>query len=244
MRICIVNNSRISDLVVLQAIRAINAQLVDFAYHWSVLAQLRLEGSRSNVVSMKELRGDGIIYLQRTPDVDALGWHDADVYGVPHGVVYTEVNYDEPWTVTLSHEVLELLLDPHANRLAAGPHPVEKRLVMHWYEACDAVQACTYQCAGVEVSDFLLPAYFTMGEERGMRMSYLGQNIKSFGVAPGGYVGFYDPLKNTHDTHFADAKAKSMFNTLGRTGRYLRLCSQISDSFGTAKQAIVKDPPQ
>jgi len=29
----------------------------------------------------------------------------------------------ESWTVTLSHEALELIADPEVNLLVAGPHP-------------------------------------------------------------------------------------------------------------------------
>lgn len=227
MRICVVNNSRLPDRDVLPVIVAINVQLVTFAYYWSTVAQLRLEGSRGRRISMKELRGDALIYLQDEPAKDALGWHDADQYGVPYGVVYTR-DPAEPWSVTLSHEVLELLLDPHCNRLAAGPHPdpSEERDVFHWYEACDAVQASTYEIAGVEVSDFVLPGYFTPGEEPGMRLSYLGVPLRSFGVAPGGYVGFYDPQHGEHRTWFADLEAREAFESRGghgRSGRYQTL---------------------
>jgi hypothetical protein len=224
MRVCIVNQSDLPDLEVLKAIRVINAQLVDFAYHWGTIGQLRLEGSRGKTMSMKELRGDAIIYIGNEAEEGALGWHDADKYGVPYGVVYTK-GYDEPWTVTFSHEVLELLLDPHVNLLCAGPHPTEDRDVLHWREASDAVQADFYYIGDTPVSDFLLPAYFTPGEEKGMRMSYLGADIKSFGIAPGGYVGFYDPMTGEHDVSFADAVGKARYEKKGKRGRGARYLS-------------------
>lgn len=230
MRICIVNNSQHSDHDVQRAIRAINAQLVDFAQHWhGLLGLCRLEGSRSREISLKELRGDGLIYLLNEPGDGYLGYHDADQYGVPYGVVYTDYWF-EPWTVTLSHEVLELLLDPHVNRLAAGPHPVHGHTVFHWLESCDAVQSASYDIGGIELSDFVLPAYFTEAEEKGMRMSYLGADIKSFGIAPGGYVGFYDPELGDHDVVFAaeglddeaTAKLKAKVEGKRRYGRASR----------------------
>lgn len=231
MRICLVNQTKLPDREVLPIISAVNLQLVEFMYHWSIIGQCRLEGRRGNAISMKELRGDALIYLQRTPQEGALGWHDADKYGVPYGVVYTEA-FDEPWSVTLSHEVLELMLDPHVNRLAAGPHPTIKgRTVFHWYEACDAVQSDTYKVAGVEVSDFVLPAYFTEAEEQGMRMSYLGADLRSFGTAPGGYVGFFDPVTGRHDTYFNDERgreAAAQHGKLGRSVRYKGLMSTES----------------
>lgn len=89
-----------------------------------------------------------------------------------------------------------------------GPHPdpsQKKRSVFHWYEMCDAVQAETYEIDEVEVSNFILPLYFTPDEEVEGRNDYLGRShngktLRSFGVNPGGYVGFYDPEKNKDDT--------------------------------------------
>ena len=71
--------------------------------------------------------------------------------------------------------------------------------VFHWYEMCDAVQAETYKVLGVEVPNFVLPLYFTGGEELRGRNDYLGRannskTLISFGVNPGGYVGFFNPL--------------------------------------------------
>lgn len=97
MRICLVNQSSTPDAQVQAAIRAINAQLVDVAYHWSLVAQCRLEGARyRQKMSLKEVRGDGLIYITDDQDPDALGWHDADAFGLPYGVVYTGWDF-EPW---------------------------------------------------------------------------------------------------------------------------------------------------
>jgi hypothetical protein len=70
----------------------------------------------------------------------------------------------------------------------------------------DAVQAETYEVDGVEVSNFVLPLYFTGGEELGGRNDFLGRTyngktLRSFGVNPGGYVGFFDPQKGDNDTY-------------------------------------------
>ena len=80
---------------------------------------------------------------------------------------------------------------------------------------CDAVQAQTYMLDGVEVANFVLPLYFTTEEQTGGRNDFLGrlkgkQALKSFGVTPGGYIGFYDPTTQQHDTFAAanDEKAQ------------------------------------
>lgn len=214
MIISIINhtNGKVSDEHLQSAIRAINRQIAeDFAPYWSLGATLRLEGTGAKKPSketLADMRGDAVIYLWDKVNVeDALGYHDRNHRGIPFGFVFTELSkkLGENWSVTLSHEALETIGDPEVNLLVAGPHPSEERDVFHWYEMCDAVQDETYEIDGVEVSNFVLPLYFTGGEEVGGRNDFLnrshnGKTLKSFGVNPGGYVGFFDPKLNNHDT--------------------------------------------
>lgn len=123
------------------------------------------------------------------------------------------VALDESWTITLSHEALELVGDPSANLLVQGPHPSQRRQVFHWFEMCDAVQDECYEIDGEQVSNFVLPLYFTPTAERGSRNDFLGtikngESLRSFGANPGGYVGFFDPKKRDDDTWEADERAK------------------------------------
>jgi hypothetical protein len=203
-------NGQISDEELQTAIRAINRQIgEDFVPYWSLPATLRLEGRSGKQPDKEdpaEMRGDAVIYMWNDVDVeDAFGYHARNFRGIPFGFVFTELAKEagESWTVTLSHEALELIADPLANLLAMGLHPdssQNKRSVFHWYEMCDAVQAETYEIDEVEVSNFVLPLYFTPDEEVEGRNDYLGRShngktLRSFGVNPGGYVGFYDPEK-------------------------------------------------
>jgi hypothetical protein len=150
MLISIVNHTsgKLTDALVQDAVRAINAQMVhDFKPYWHIHAELRLEGSIGkdpDDEALPELRGDAIIYLWDDVNADdALGFHESSASGVPFGFVFTELSKElgESWTVTLSHEALELIGDPEANLLVVGPHPADpKKEVFHWYEMCDAVQ--------------------------------------------------------------------------------------------------------
>jgi hypothetical protein len=216
MIISVVNhtNGQIADDLVQAVLRGVNRQITeDFEPYWSMGARLRLEGRSSakpDPLSPADLRGDAIIYLWNDVDVeDALGYHDKNNSGIPFGFVFTELSQElgEPWSVTLSHEAMELIGDPEVNLLVAGPHPAEpSQLVFHWYEMCDAVQTETYDIDGVRVSNFVLPLYFTGSDELGGRNDFLGrshngQTLKSFGVNPGGYVGFFNPSTGKHDTY-------------------------------------------
>lgn len=241
MIITVVNRSKIiTDEQVLNAVRAINRQIAeDFAPYWSFGATLRLEGSVGTQVDklkLPEMRGDAILYLSDKADVaDALGYHDANNRGIPYGFVFTELckKLKENWTVTLSHEALELLGDAQGNLLVQGPHPANPdKEVFHWFEMCDAVQSQSYEIDGIEVSNFVLPLYFTTEEQEGGRNDFLGRlsagkGLRSFGVSPGGYIGYYDPQTRTHETYFAPedkvAKKRSRIKNENQAGRgYMR----------------------
>src|SRR5262245_19903218 len=150
MIISVINhsNGQVSDEELQNVIRAINCQIRDdFEPYWSLGATLRLEGKSGRSPSKDDLvdmRGDAVLYLWDKVDVDvALGYHDLNHRGVPFGFVFTELSKQlgESWTVTLSHEALELIGDPEVNLLVVGPHPKDPtRDVFHWYEMCDAVQ--------------------------------------------------------------------------------------------------------
>lgn len=213
MIISVINhtNGEISDPEIHDALRAINRQITyDFQPYWSIGATLRLEGRstpKPDGKDPRDMRGDAVLYLWNEENVDdALGFHEANNQGIPFGFVFTALakRLGENWTVTLSHEALETIADPEVNLLVQGPHPTDPdRYVFYWYEMCDAVQSESYTLDGTEVSNFVLPLYFTGQQEMGGRNDYLGTAtppLVSFGINRGGYVGFFDPSTNTHET--------------------------------------------
>lgn len=189
-------------------------------------------------MSLPEMRGDAVLYLWDSVDPDgADGYHDRNLRGIPYGVVYIDLAraLDEPWTVTFSHEALELLGDPQANLLVQGPRPRSAKgpktrdTVYHWFEMCDAVQDEKYTIDGIDVANFVLPLYFTRDEQEGGRNDFLGtrhngKTLTSFGINPGGYVGFFDPRIPPHGRHteaWAEERGKARLATKRRlkTGR-------------------------
>lgn len=232
MLISVINlaQPKIADADLQKAIRAVNVQIAeDFAPYWQFGARLRLEGPvgrKPDSKRLDEMRGDAILYVWDAPESeqdDALGFHDTNFKGIPYGFVFPQISkkLDENWTVTLSHEALELLADSQANLLVQGPHPLHpRRLVYHWFEMCDAVQDESYDINGVAVSNFVLPLYFTPDSEAGGRNDFLGtknkgNTLESFGVNKGGYIGFFDPEKKDGDYFYGrrgmDKRAKRRF---------------------------------
>jgi len=215
MIISVINltDDAIPDADLHRAIRAVNRQLrEDFEPYWGFGAELRLEGKtgkgKASDFDQADMRGDAVLYLRGVARIrDAEGFHDTHFAGIPYSFVFLELaqKLGEEWTVTLSHETLELVGDPEANLLVQGPHPKHAdRQVFHWFEMCDAVQDESYALDGVQVSNFVLPLYFTSSNERGGRNDFLGtkhrgKSLRSFGVNPGGYIGFYDPMRRGDD---------------------------------------------
>jgi hypothetical protein len=211
-------NGKISDEEVQGVLRAVNRHVkVDFEPYWNLGATLRPEGKAGKKPKEQEaadMRSDAIIYFWDSVNVDdALGYHDTKNRSIPFGSVFIELSKQlgENWTVTLSHEALDLIGDAEVNLLVAGPHPSNCKLdVFHWYEMCDAVQAEVYKIDDVEVSNIVLSLYFTGGEEVGRRNDFIvrshnGKTLRSFGVNPGGYVGFFNLQIGVHDTFAAKA---------------------------------------
>lgn len=131
-------------------------------------------------------------YLMDEPDVDgALGYHDEDAQGVAYIKVFVNPTLDNGGTVktgpnavsvTLSHEVLELVGDAPANKWVDGPSGNDFA-----YELCDAVEGDSYEIDGVSVSNFVLQAFFDPHAEKGSRFDFLGKLGRPFTMTPGGY---------------------------------------------------------
>lgn len=235
MIITIINltSGKVTDEEVQRVIRAINRQIAeDFEPYWSFGARLRLEGNSSSTPSKQsfvDMRGDAILYLWDKANVkDAEGYHETNNKGIPCGYVFTELSkkLGEEWSVTLSHEALELLGDAQVNLLVQGPHPNGSgKVVFHSYEMCDAVQDESYEIDGVKVSNFVLPLYFTETDEAGGRNDFLGREydgkkLKSFGINPGGYVSFYNPATGKYGDYSrkGDKRAAKRFELKEQAG--------------------------
>lgn len=131
---------------------------------------------------------DWLIVVSDDSDAaNALGYHELTPNGQPLGKVFAKSDKDDglSWTVTASHELLELLADPWANLLSLGADGI-----LRAYEVCDAVEddSLGYEISGVKVSDFVLPAWFnsTPGP-----YDYKGHCDAPLKLLSGGYIGEY-----------------------------------------------------
>ena len=91
------------------------------------------------------------------------------------------------WSVssTLSHEVLEMFIDPACNLWAVnGQGPA------YSLEVCDPVEAPTYTVSGVSVSNFVTPSWFDPQPRAGARFDKLGQVTAAFTITAAGYANY------------------------------------------------------
>jgi hypothetical protein len=126
------------------------------------------------------------------------------------------VKVSDSWSVTLSHEVLELIADPFGNRLIAAAHPVDpSQRVKYLLEVCDPCQAIWYPVNGVPMSDFYVPRYFDPVAVDRMRYSFTGEVGKPLQILDGGYITWIDPLdSNLYTLTAGDAEPENVA-TLG-----------------------------
>jgi hypothetical protein len=103
-----------------------------------------------------------LVILDDADQADALGYHETTPAGQPLGKVFARTVRDAglSWTVTASHEFVEMLVDPWATLgvdLGGG--------VWVAWEACDPVEADAfgYDINGIRVSDFITAAWFVDG---------------------------------------------------------------------------------
>lgn len=98
------------------------------------------------------------------------------------------------WTVTVSHETLEMLADPYGNRLVAAAHPLDPaRRVCYLLEVCDPCLSMYYTVNGVPVSDFYTPSYFDPVRIASVRYSFTGALSYPLEILEDGYLSWIDP---------------------------------------------------
>jgi hypothetical protein len=158
---------------------------LDFKAYWDIDCALIFLPKKQSLTA-----GWWQIVLTDNPDqAGALGYHEMTSQGTPLGKVFAglDIQSGSSWTVTLSHELLEMLGDPWINWCAEGTDGK-----IYALEVCDAVEAdeLGYQINGVLVSDFITPSWFE--PTRADRMDFKRRLSKSMELARGGYVSVLD----------------------------------------------------
>lgn len=112
----------------------------------------------------------------------------------PYALISSSADLDT-WSLTASHESLEMLVDPFGDRLIAGDSPKEGQgRVSFLVEVSDPSEAAdfAYTCNGILVSDFYTPRYFDPIASPSVRYSFTGAITEPRQVLAGGYLSWVD----------------------------------------------------
>lgn len=142
-----------------------------------------------------------LVLLDNSDQAGALGYHDLTSEGMPMGKVFvkTDMDYQQQWSVTASHELLEMLGDPDVN-LTAFVQPAATKGTLYAYEVCDACEAdeLGYSIDGVQVSDFVYPSWFESFWQPGAtQFDFRGHINQPLQILQGGYISAFDVMKGT-----------------------------------------------
>jgi hypothetical protein len=127
-----------------------------------------------------------MVFLDDADQPGALAYHDLTPDGLPEAKVFvkTTLNNHDLVSVSASHELVEMLVDPAINLMTTGPDPK----LVYAYEGADPVEALSYMVDGIAMTDFVYPAYFEDFHKPGsVQFDRLKKVNKPFQILSGGY---------------------------------------------------------
>jgi predicted chitinase len=163
-----------------------------------------------------------LVVMDNVKAPGASGIHE-DNNGQPFALISASADLDI-WSLTASHEALEMLVDPFGRRMVAGdalPDSGQVR-VSYLVEVCDPCESAefAYSSNGIRVSDFYTPRYFDPTSSDGVQYSFTGAVKGPRQILIGGYLSWQDPETGIwwQATNFDGAKAIRQLGQLDLTG--------------------------
>jgi hypothetical protein len=174
-----------------------------------------------------------MVFLDDADEPGALAYHDLTPEGLPLSKVFvkTTIEAGELVSMSASHELVEMLVDPAINMYTTGPNPKitytytyenaipvkELKLpvevnAMYAYESADPVEDESFQVNSVEMSDFVYPAYFEdFHKPRSVKFDHKNKVTKPFQLLRGGY-----------QTIFIDGQFTNVFGSKAKEKRFAK----------------------
>jgi hypothetical protein len=147
------------------------------------------------------------VFLDNADQAKALAYHELTPDGFPLSKVFVKTIADARASLTVSatHELVEMLVDPAINLLSLGPDPK----AAYAYESADPVEddALGFKVNGFLVTDFVYPSYFENFHKPGStKFDYRGKVTRPFQILRGGYQSIF---KNGKWTQVTASRAKA-----------------------------------
>jgi hypothetical protein len=171
-----------------------------------------------------------------------------------HGQPFALITFGDSWSLTASHELLEMLGDPFGNRLIPGQSPKsDQGRVEFLVEVCDPSEAAEfgYTVNDILVSDFYTPNFFDPTQAEGVRYSFTGACTAPREILRGGYISWHDPVsdhwwqqtffsqgKKFRDIGVFDAAVKSLRAEVDKRTPHPLLTDGLKKSDKTLKAAV------
>lgn len=127
-----------------------------------------------------------MVFLDDADSPGALAYHDITPDGLPQSKVFvrTTLQNGDLVSVSASHELVEMLVDPAINLMSTGPDAK----AVYAYESADPVEALSFPVNGIAMSDFVYPSYFEEFHKPGsVKLDQMGKVKKPFEILSGGY---------------------------------------------------------
>lgn len=183
-----------------------------FAPAWGISAYVKVVTDTSKI---EPTSYNGIIYIVDFPDSKnlegVLGYHDYTPSGQPVGYVFAGVDkkYGLEVSVTLSHEVLEMLGDVFCSWCTFVE--INRVPTLLAIEVCDPVEDDDdgYMIDGVKVSNFVMPDWFEPTSKAKV-FDFRKQLTKPLEIRPGGYIGAFRIGKDKQWTNIEGSNAKRL----------------------------------
>jgi hypothetical protein len=144
-----------------------------------------------------------LAFLDRADVANALGYHDLTPDGFPLSKVFVQTTVEDRQlvSVTASHELAEMLVDPAINLCAVGPNNV-----IYAYETGDPVEETTITVDRIPMTNFVYPSWFEDFHKAGSTRFDQARKVKRpFQILAGGYMSVF---KNGKWTQVFGSKAK------------------------------------
>ena len=156
-----------------------------------------------------------LVFLDDADQANALGYHDLTPEGLPLGKVFvrTTLSSKNLVSVTASHELAEMLVDPAINLSAEAPDGN-----FYAYEVADPVEDETFDVDGIPMSNFAYPSWFEgFRKPKSDKFDDLGSCKKAFEIRPGGYMSIFKD--GQWSQIFGSKRKASRFSDEDRRGR-------------------------
>lgn len=125
---------------------------------------------------------------------------------------YAQIMATSDWSVTASHEMVEMLVDPYGQKFISAPDidpHSDHHQVRYLVEVGDPCEIWSYEIQGVALSDFVTPEYYNDHAPPGTAFDYLGRLSKPLEVPRGCYISWIDPA----DMHWHQKQPDGTFVT-------------------------------